>query len=79
MTPFSSPTSNLEDISIMARSLAHEIGHLILNTADHEDEKSWNLMRDAQLGSTNNADLMDGVQRANIDIDPTSYNADESW
>lgn len=80
-----SPTSALEEISAMARSMAHEIGHLIINSSSH-DAKSWNLMRDGNAGSTNNADLSltgDTVgSRDRISILPGGsggYNNDESW
>ena len=52
------PTSGLNDISEMARTTAHEIGHLLFNSIfDDHDNRSWNLIRSGELGSTNGADL----------------------
>jgi len=73
-----SPTSAMENVSVLARTMTHEIGHLIFNNADHENSKPWNLMRGGEAGSTNNADLtLD--QRDNLSILPAEYNVDETW
>jgi hypothetical protein len=69
---------HLVEISTLARTIAHEIGHLLNNSIldDHETDP-WHLMRDGALGSTNNADLPLNW-RSGL-ISPSSYNADESW
>ena len=81
------PTSAPVDLSTLARTMAHEIGHLIFNSADH-DPRSWNLMRSGDLASYVNADLSldddsnledDVGFRDNIAIGPDSYNVDETW
>jgi hypothetical protein len=71
--------SGLPDISAMARTLAHEVGHLIFNSGSH-DPKLWNVMRDgsAQSADNDNADLR-LIDRDNISILPNSYNVDETW
>jgi hypothetical protein len=60
----------------MARTLAHEVGHLIFNSGSH-DPKLWNVMRDgsAQSADNDNADLR-LIDRDNISILPNSYNVD---
>jgi hypothetical protein len=85
-----SPTSSMEDISVMARTMAHEIGHLLFNSVfDDHDSRPWNVMRDGNLGSSNNADLNLTTPafghtggRDSISILPggaNGYNSDESW
>jgi hypothetical protein len=82
----SSPTSPLEEISALARTMAHEIGHLIFNSGSHQKRpKTWNLMRKGDANSSFNADLTlagDLGSRYNIKILPggiDGYNFDESW
>jgi hypothetical protein len=50
--------SSLADISEMARTIAHEIGHLLFNSwFDDHDSRPWNLMRGGSVASSNNVDL----------------------
>ena len=74
----------------MARTMAHEIGHLLFNSVfDDHDNRPWNLMRYGDLGSSNNADLELSTPesghtggRDSISIFPNGadgYNSDESW
>ncbi len=75
------PTSTLEDISEIARTIAHEVGHLIFNNADH-DPRLWNLMRAGGAGSSNNSDLtltVRGSSGERIRLYPDEYNVDETW
>jgi uncharacterized delta-60 repeat protein len=81
-----SPTSAFEDVSMMARTMAHEIGHLLFNSVfDDHDQRAWNLMRAGALGSSDNADLTltngsgQTGSRASISILPDSYDVDETW
>ncbi len=46
------PVGGHDDISDIARCTAHELGHYLLNTTDH-DGSLWNLMRDNNASSYN--------------------------
>ena len=77
----SGPTSVPEKVSEIARTIAHEIGHYLLDTDEHTDDWGWNLMRPGGgstpgAGTNNNSDLMLG-QRDDIKLEPEVVNADE--
>ncbi len=70
------PGTATQDPSELARTIAHEIGHYLLDTPDH-DRYPWNLMRDANLTpSINNSDLRKD-QRDAIQLQPSTVNSDD--
>jgi hypothetical protein len=74
-----SPTSELEDVSELARTMAHEIFHLLNNSATNDhDPRAWNLVRGGDNpGGSINADLTTVDARDGLWLFPSKANLDE--
>jgi len=76
--------SDPRPVSVLARTMAHEIAHLIFNVGDGaHDSDNWNLFKDGNKGDYSNADLRSNAGLTGlgnlISIAPESYNIDETW